>query len=275
MRSRWSAALIGAAMIATASAATAHVPCPPFAPGQGFAPQGGYEMNQLYYAWKSFIDGKRLAAAWRVWARDHEPGFHNPGALISMTSPRYAAVMESCAETADPLTAAVPQDCRLRFVEAIFPWTCTDQALSTWARNVFDPEALARRMADQRIDPSRLDRGDAAERLFSVLPDPTTALIEHGRTVAISSKDCPALLAEVLRIDQAGKTMEIDFPSVRTGSPSLSPYAHAPTYSIEIDTATSGGTAVIRWSGANMWPLVDPVFTAADRCAAEMNARRD
>ncbi|KRA74636.1 hypothetical protein ASD89_10035 [Caulobacter sp. Root656] len=143
----------------------------------------------------------------------------------------------------------------------------TENGLSTWTRQNFGPEKLARHLKAAGFAPD-IDWWIAADRqtMFAEQPSPAALLKSQARVVRVDSRDCPALAKAIGAMETRRLGLPVDFWAVGPKGVLDPPPPHATQWLYVLNLIVAGHAVTVEGDHALMSDIVDPVFKAAQAC---------
>jgi len=272
------ATTLAAAMLALLAAAKAGAQPPPPAltPPELDKLYDGYDLRTPYQLWRFWVEAQKGSVTQALVAEPEslpdEGAFGRPlitfkafgdmGHFVSgdvraycKRKPPYDFDRTSCHHVVR--RAFVPVDAASYGAE---------NPLSTWTRQNFGPETLAKRLKAAGLAPDinwwLADR----KAMFNQQPSPAEILKSQAKVVRVDSRDCPALAKAIGDMETKRLTMPVDFWSVGPQSTLTPPRPHATRWLYSLDLLVAGQFVTLESDGALVADIVNPVFDAAYAC---------
>jgi hypothetical protein len=143
----------------------------------------------------------------------------------------------------------------------------TENPVSTWMRQNFGPETLARRLKTAGFATDTNWWTADRQKMFAQQPSPADILKSQAKVVRVDSRDCPALAKAIDAMETKRLDMPVDFWSVGPKGELVAPRPHATRWLYTLDLIVAGQFLTLEGDGALVTDIVNPVFDAANACA--------
>jgi hypothetical protein len=142
-----------------------------------------------------------------------------------------------------------------------------DSPLGEFMRQSFDPAKLVAGLKANGIAPDAdIWRIDGAT-VFGVLPSPVAVLTANARTERIDSKQCPAMLEELKRLERTNLSYPVDMIAVGDDGPIEAPAPHSVMREDVLRFATATGIVTVTGNQRSVYGVLEPLYAAVDACA--------
>ena len=260
----------------SASTSGAQPPPPALTPPELDNPYDGYDLRTPYQLWRYWVEGQKGPVTQALMAEPDtlpdEGAFGRP--LITF---------KAFGDLGHFLTGDLRAYCRRKpphdfdrdnchyvlrraFVPAAAASYGTENPLSTWTRQNFGPETLAKRFKAAGVAPDINWWFADRQALFARQPSPAVVLKSLAKVIRVDSRDCPALAKAIDAMETRRLDLPADFWAVGPKGQLVAPAPHATQWLYALNLMAAGHAVTVEGDGPQVTDIVNPVFDAAQAC---------
>lgn len=261
--------------------AVAAPPPPPVYPDDLPPMLDGYDLRVYYSRYSYWLEGQKGKAIEQIMGEvPAEPGYraaYGPVASFRLFGDYghfMSGELRGFCRAVDEWRLDT-KDCHFLFRKITIPARLLDRdgPLGSYMRRSFDPVVLVAGLKVEKTgtdaDVWRID-GDKA---FAALGSPRAVLIANARVDQVDSRECPAMLAELEKLDQAQLAYRTDLPLVGEDALFEPPAPHSVMREDKMNFRTQTGIVAVTAGQNDLYDFLAPLYAAIEACQVQSDQK--